>query len=428
MVIAQPSIKIYGGVQFLRKILGGKIMSVLTTRPQFLYPHSRQFPFDEVAEKIVKALEKRNWKVPGINIEFDIYGSGEAKYQLVREITGGDFKLYFCRGQGRLNGKWNDTAALCTVYIPREILEVYEDESGPRYYLYVGNDWEADKEWFMNSIKVHSRLNHEPRRYLRYSGDRYQRRRRAKDLVADNDLGREYSPEGDEPLRFNLEEKFSEIIAWLEEFVLKYILSFPEEDTIQPPTPMEKIVPYEGPWSTIFSVCEWRDASRIAIGKKDKSELPAGERHAHIGDGHRLVPLYVRCDGRFPEIANDGFIWCDVNQNITKNSKLDELLYDVRSSVCSFSAKYIVAINLKYSNHVYVADNSKFEETRQQIFEAIAPRDRLTEEEVGNAFAARGATIIPITEYKGGYKEPIVLINRELDFEEIEWLVNLEVL
>ena len=52
-------------------------MSVLTTTPQFLYPYSRQFPFDEVAEKIVRAIEKRNWKVPGITVEFDIYGSGE---------------------------------------------------------------------------------------------------------------------------------------------------------------------------------------------------------------------------------------------------------------------------------------------------------------------------------------------------------------
>lgn len=401
-------------------------MSVLTTKPQFLYPHSRQFPFDEVAEKIVKALEKRNWKVPGIHVEFDIYGSGEAKYQLVRCVTGENFKLYFCRTQGCLDGNWNDTAALHEVYIPKEILEVYEDESGPKYYLYVGNEWEADKEWFMNSIKVHSRLNHEPKKYLIYEGNTY--RRRAKELVATSDMEREYYPEGDEPITINLKQKFDEIIAWLEEFVLDYILSFEEDEIIQPPTSMEKIIPYEGPWSTIYSICDWRDASRIAIGKKDKSDLPPEERHAHIGDGRRLVPLNVRCNGRFPEVANDGFIWCDVNQNINKNSRLDDFLYNVKTSVCSFSAEYIVAIELKYSNYVYVADNAKFEETRQQIFEAIAPRDILTDEELDTALAARGATIVPITKYKGNYKEPIVLINRELDFDEIAWMVNTKIL
>ena len=134
-------------------------MSVLTFIPKFLYPHSRQFPFDEVAEKIVRAIERRNWKVPGITIEFDTYGSGEAKYQKVRYITGNNFRLYFCRIQGRLDYSWNDTAALQSICIPKQILEVYSDESGPEYYLYVGDDWDTDKDWFMNSHKVHAKLH-----------------------------------------------------------------------------------------------------------------------------------------------------------------------------------------------------------------------------------------------------------------------------
>ena len=55
-------------------------MSVLTVKPKFLYPHSRQFPFDEVAEKIVRELKKRNFDIPGIEVELDSYGSGEEKY------------------------------------------------------------------------------------------------------------------------------------------------------------------------------------------------------------------------------------------------------------------------------------------------------------------------------------------------------------
>ena len=72
-------------------------MTLLTVKPQFLYPRSRQFPFDEIAENIVRALEKRNWNVPGIEVEFDTYGSGEAKYKYVKRITGKDFILYFMR-------------------------------------------------------------------------------------------------------------------------------------------------------------------------------------------------------------------------------------------------------------------------------------------------------------------------------------------
>ena len=398
-------------------------MSVLTVKPKFLYPSSRQFPFDEVVEKIVRAIEKRNWKVPGITVEFDGYGSGEAKYQLVRWITGDNFKLHFSRNQGRLDNTWNNIAAIHSICIPKQIIEVFSDESGPAYYLYVGENWEADKEWFMNSTKVHSKLNKEPRRYLKYKGNTYNRR--ATELVANNDLDREYSPEGNEPVCMNLEEKFGEFTAWLEEFVLKYILSFKEADIIEPPIPVEELIPYEGPWTTVYSICDWREAERIKKGKENPTELSPEDRHAYIGSGHRLVSLDVKCNDRFPNIAYEGFIWCDVNkdENVTQNA---EFTNEVKRMCYSFSQRYIVAIKLKYANQIYVVDNSKFEETRQQLFEKIAPRERLTDEELGNALAARGATIVPITEYKGDYKEPLVLINRELDFDEIEELVEIK--
>ena len=396
-------------------------MSVLTVKPQFLYPYSRQFPFDEVAEKIVRAMEKRNWKVPGITVDFDTYGSGEAKYKYVSQIKGENFKLEYGRPQGSLNKNWNDIAALNCVYIPREIIRVYDDESGPTYYLYVGKNWEEDKEWFMNSIKVHSKLNGKPRRYLRYSGNGY--KARASELVFDTDLNREYSPVDDEPRVINLEQKFKEITSWLEEFVLGYIQSFPEETMSEEST--VELIPYEGPWPTVFSLCDGKDAKRILQGKENPNELPLEKRHAYFGVGPRLVPLTVRCDERVPQIAKKGFIWCDVNPQITPNSKLNEISKYIDWEMCPiFGGTYLVAVRLKYANDVYVADNAKYVEMRHQIFESIAPRDRLTDKELGDAKIARGATIIPITEYKGDYKDPIVLINRELDFDEIEWLVN----
>ena len=92
-----------------------------------------------------------------------------------------------------------------------------------------------------------------------------------------------------------------------------------------------------------------------------------------------------------------------------------------------FDNKLIVAVKLRYANQVYVVDNAIYKETRKQIFESIAPRDRLTGTELGRAYAARAKTIIPIAEYKGGYKEPIILINRELDFDEIAWIQEEEI-
>lgn len=391
-------------------------MSVLTVKPQFLYPQSRQFPFDEVAEKIVRALEKRNWKVPKVIVRFDVYGSGEAKYKLVREIIGEDFRLYFCRIQRTLPGNiWNDTAALHEIYIPKQNISVFDDESGPTYNLYVGQNWEEDKKWFMNSIKVNSKLRGEPRRYLRYSGKAYNKR--ARELVADNDLGREYSPEGDEPKSFKLKDKFEEFTSWLEENVLKYILSFPEESETK--ESQVELVPYSGPWTTIYSFCDNEDAERIIQGKKDPKELPAHERHAFFGRGRRLVPLGNRNNGKFPNTAKNGFIWCDITSNIS-SAVADQMKSFFRGD------NNIISIKLKYANDVYVADHAPYEETREKIFAKIAPRDRMSDEEYEDVLAARGATIIPITEYKGNYKQPIVLIGRELDFDEVDSVCYVE--
>ena len=119
-------------------------MSLLTVTPKFLYPYVRQFPFDEVAEKIIRELEKRNFQVPGITVDFDTYGAGEAKYQHVHHVIGDEFKLTFMRVQRLLTSGWNDVAALHEICIPRQLIRGFDDESGPTYYLYVGEDWEAE--------------------------------------------------------------------------------------------------------------------------------------------------------------------------------------------------------------------------------------------------------------------------------------------
>ena len=357
----------------------------------------------------------------GITVEFYTYGSGEAKYKRVQYIRGENFKLHFCRGQGRLNANLNDIAALHEVYIPSQSIRVYQEECGPTYYLYVGKDWEQDKEWFMNAIKVNSKLYQEPRRYLKYRGNTY--KGRATELVHDNGLNCEYSPEGDEPQRINLEKKFKKFSSWLEKFVLEYILKFPEQKAEEEPA--AELVPYSGPWPIIFSLCKGRAAERILQGKEDPNELPLEDRHAYFGTGHRLVPLGAGSK-RLPEIAREGFIWCDVNQNITQKATKNDVLpciYRAMGTMAGGSyGNYIIAFRLKDANDVYVSDNAKFDETRYQLFEAIAPRERLTDDELNQAYVARGVTIVPITEYKGNYKELIVLINRELDFEEIEWI------
>ena len=116
----------------------------------FLYPISSQFPFDNVTQQIVLALRERDFRVPGIKVELGSYGY--LPYDYVKTIEDDDFRLWFCRIQRSLGDGFNDIAAVSQLNIPGKELSVYDDNSGPTFYLYVGKNWKAEKHGFVKFI------------------------------------------------------------------------------------------------------------------------------------------------------------------------------------------------------------------------------------------------------------------------------------
>jgi len=430
--------------------------------PQFLYPKSRQFPFDEVCEQIVRDLEVRNWQIPGIEVEFNIYGTGEAKYQMVRCIKGSDFKLRFGRVQGSLDGRWNDTAAITEIVIPKKELHVYDDESGPTFYLYVGKNYERDRERFMNGSKVNSKLNGEPKIYLQYKGGcdcqasagatfeavgfltammmgdaeklaqmkHTHPGRRPSLLVHTNDLGREYDPERGEwnwlkwcrkpgePTVFSTDVVMEEFKQYLEEVTLKTIASqsIPTEkvDTFVSPEP----IPFPDSVGPLFTFGEWRDEARIKQGKEDLSKLEASDRYGLLGSGTRLVSLDVSDEGTVPGVAYDGFEWCGIGE-VTSETPIKELEIPGHYR-WSDRQQFVIRVIPNRANGIYIADMSVRDEFKKKIFEDNPEKKRLNNEEYCEYLRTAGRTIISITEYRGDYKQPVVLINRELSLDEVE--------
>lgn len=383
---------------------------------QFLYPKSRQFPFDEVCERIVRALQARNWKVPGFAVEFHDYGSGAQKLRYVSSIKSDqsaidlvnhDVSIKFGRPQGLLpGGRWNDTAAVDEVQLAKRMLHVYSDESGPSYYVYVGADWEHDRStWW---TRPNMRLNKEPRLCVKYSGRGHRGYGcgRAAMLAWDQD-GREYGPEGDDPRAFDTTKVMEEFCAYLHDVVLPSIEAYPvaevvEVAAIEPPIPMPKSI---GP---LFTYGEGRDECRIATGKKDLGELELADQYGLQGNGWRLVPLGIRCGPDLPEVAFDGFLWCGTSPNVPGEHS-------------RWSDNVLIKVTPKDARGIYVADHAAYEGVRAKLWQDIAgTRDCLTDAEVNLFIRARGCTIVSILDYKGNYEDPIYLINRELDFDEVE--------
>lgn len=419
---------------------------------QFLYPSVQKFPFDSTCEQIVRELEKRNWQVPGINVEFHEYGSAAQKFRAVSWIKSQDFKLWFCRVQRLLpGGRWNDTAGVTEIVIPKKELHVYEDESGPTFYLYVGNDYERDREKFMNGSKVNSKLNGEPKMYLEYKGgcdcratggasfeavsfltatltgdaEKLARMththsgRRPPVLVHTNDLNREYDPEGDEPKLFRTSEVMAEFKQYLEEVVLKMIVSCPipteKVDAFIAPAP----IPFPESVGSIFCFSEYREAERIKQGKEDVEKLELSDRYGLSGGGYRLMSLGTSNDGTVPKIAYEGFLWCGIGE-VTPETAIESLEVPGHYR-WSDRERFVIRVKPNRANEVYIADHAQYEKRCKELGDAMEKgRDRFTDAEVADFTRARARTIIPISEYQGGYEQPVVLINRELSFDEVE--------
>ena len=287
--------------------------TIIETDAKFIYPTRRQFPFDTVANLIVKEIAKRNWKIPRLEIKYSTFGSsGYDKHEYLTYIIGKDFKLHY-----------NDNGLFC-ISIPKQIIEVYNDESGPRYWLYVGKDYKKDKDWFFNSIKVNSKLNGEPKRYLVYSG-KHNYYSRPEYLINDTDLDREYKAEGDEPIELNLKDKFKEFTNYLKQ-ILAYIVSFPEVEHTNTPLKKDKLIPYKGIWDVLFTPVTPKMIEKIKYNKTHPKNIKNSERYA-IAPDRRLVSLgnpYVKT--KKYTVAFDGFVWCEPNTIDNEN----QFKFDIR--------------------------------------------------------------------------------------------------
>lgn len=419
---------------------------------QFLYPNVCQFPFDKICEQIVRELEKRNWDVPGIDVRFREYGSGAQKFRIVSEIKSHDFRFEFCRVQRTMPSGWNDTAAVARIIIPKKELHVYEDESGPNFYLYVGNDYERDREKFMNGLKVNSKLDGKPRIYLKYKGGcdcqvttgatfeaigfltamitsdtkkltqmtHTHRDCRPPLLIHTNDSGREYDPKGNEPKLFRTSEVMAEFKQYLEEIVLKMITSHP--------IPTEKInifvspepIPFSKSVGPLFCFGEYCEAERIKQGKADPDKLDPSDRYGLSGGGYRPMPLGTPNDGTVPNIAYEGFLWCGIGK-VTDTTAIDSLEVPGHYR-WSHREQFVIRIKPNWANDIYIADHAQYEKRRKEISDSIKNQNRkeFTDAEVADFTCAFARTIVPISEYSGEYKQPVVLVNRELSFDEVE--------
>ncbi|QQG45190.1 MAG: hypothetical protein HYW89_04300 [Candidatus Sungiibacteriota bacterium] len=369
---------------------------------EFKYPTSRQFPFDEVCEKIVHALEVRNWKVPGIKIEFNQWGTGEEKYRFVSVIEGANFQLQFSLIR---------IESVSQINIPGMELNVYSDESGPGFYLYVGDDWNRDRKMFELGSKCNSKLRGEPRIYLRYEGichcdntmnlpqslPHLHRGKRSPLLRHTNDLDREYDPVGHEPKEFVTSEIFTKFTDWLSENVLRVIevQPLPERriDIFH-----EEVIPFPVSIGPLFTFGTLDEVERITQGKQDPSKLEPRRRYGLRGNEFGVG-------------------------EVTQHTPIDALRipgYYRRTGSFSYNEEFVIRVAPRSANHIFVVDHGAFERAAEKTLSRHHRGYWVTDKDLDGWRQAKQHTRIPIAQYDGKFKQPVVLIDRELSFDEVE--------
>lgn len=190
----------------------------LSRPPEYQQPIPNSQPFSYVLERILRALRKRDNKVPGIEVEFPVK-AGRSITPRPTLIKGDDFKLQLYGVHTSLN-------------IPGKQLDFYSDKPGPILYIQVGGDSSQDTKVFMDTFKVTSGKEDGNVIYLEYRGEchcnGYSERHAHRgyygsELQRVNSLNRDSKFDEGEPTSYRTEFVMKEFEDWLEQVLLPRI-------------------------------------------------------------------------------------------------------------------------------------------------------------------------------------------------------------
>jgi len=394
--------------------MGESVCEIIPDGRIFLYPEISEFPFDGICREITLELEKRNFLVPGIDVEFARYGTGENKFRQVRSVRGKNFKLKFFRDQREATGRFEDYAAVERIAIMGGELEL-EFGNAASFYYYVGKDWVKDRDQFLDGKKYFAKLHGAPRIYLKYCGSRASFKDNINGemmLPAVDDSRREYAPEDGDPKAIDLVAVSKRIAVYLEKSVLPYIRSFavPPKIDLFPGQPRVDFPSCIGPLFTMSTLISWE---RVNLGRKDPSLLAPHERYGLIG----YVWLPGGSDALLPGAGGE-FLWAAVGE-----VPLDVTIASLKLSGCPCEViglcdDYLFGIKPENGNDIFIIDEADAERFWQNHQYDVGAQ-RTYHDMVAK-------TIMRVSDYRGGFERPIVLIGRELALNEVVPLRKME--
>lgn len=345
---------------------------------------------NQAKRKIEEALYRRNWQVPGIKVDFIYDYDMEGNHTLRVSTITADPKL--C-ADVRVNS-WS-------VRVRGMEMSLHEDNSGS-LEVYCGDDWDKDRNEFVNGKRFHRKMDGKSRIVLQYNTHRGYK------FEATDDCSRGHFPSGSElePMSYSIPAVEKDMLVGLND-MLDYIESHPEQDVdkslFAEPNPTYLT-------NELFAGSKFRThvSNDVAYRLKENNKK---SNHGMDG-GWRLLDLSISPPKNHPyaNLMNEGFTYCSIEW---PNGKIDDHNWHYNWD------KKTAGVNLKKVDNVFVVDQAQAEKFKEQWFQNNPGIDTMDNAGYQQMLIERAATMVHINDYKGGFEKPVVVICRVLSKDEL---------
>jgi hypothetical protein len=398
-----------------------------TFAPQFCYPKPLGvLPFQRTAAAIVRGLARRNWSVPGVQVEFSTYGTGQINDRYVSAVRANDTVVEFT-SDGRVN----------RVVMPGWDLLIWWDTLGLQFSVYIGSSWEADKETFIGDTWKFGRRDFDSLEFVTYKGVCLCRNtydavfsgfERLVDFVTTGaspfagphthpgrvspllvPRERNELPPGYRPApHYNTREVMARLHQALKDNILRLVKAAPRTPRRQ--DVFRKRTPFPADFGPLFCYGTQEDAARILRGQCNPRAVRLYERYGLAARAHHAYTWVGDCGNGYASMHAAVYLmrWCGLGP-VAPDTPLTDLT--IPGQQAYNTDRYVIAIQPNRADGIYVMDQAMYDGL-------IGPE--ATPAHVRAAERARGRTFVPVTEYSGGYHRPVVVIARELDLDEVQ--------
>jgi hypothetical protein len=386
-----------------------------------LSPCADEYPFDRPAKRIFEVFCHHNWDIPGCKVEFVRTLTGKEKVVEVRRIIAPNFMLEFSRSYR--GGGPRRALEVGMIHVGKKAIQVFEDSGTFVAMLYRGNDeeWERDKAFFLREGQIglfsHSNNNGLPIKYF----ESRKREWREASFVPQN-LRYGQTPEE----TFPVSDLVNEVAEDLQK-VASELWALPCPEFSENAHLTQELIEFKSPFEgDLFAFCEHKAQAHLKNIAHEQA-VDDAEDYGLSPDNatHGLQTLWF--DDWKPEWGYDlRFIWHKFIWAFESNTgylNKEETPWQVRRADL-ITRGYPVKIKPRWANNIFVIDESIYWKELEKFVKNLPPeRTYYDITEAKAACRAIEASLIPITEYKAGqYKQPLVLIGRELGRDEVELL------